>query len=169
MSVAGQSPDAEELCVGCGLCCNGVLYSRGTAQLHEVERLRATGLVIDQVADRSRFQQPCQHHHEGRCTIYPDRPSTCRTFRCALLQRLDGGDITLSEAIGAVAKAKRMVASVAALDPSLRLVANRTAFRREASSGAKSRDGQIAKQLLESTVLDVFLDRTFRTEPVVWK
>jgi len=166
MTTAAQPPDATELCISCGLCCNGVLYSRTKIESHEVSGLTA-GLRVDQAGDHFRFQQPCKHHCEGRCVIYSQRFTQCRTFQCALLKRFDAGEVALPEALKAVAEAKAMVARVAALDPGSALVVNRIARREEDFPRPGASDCPRTRLWLESLALELFLDRTFRNKPVV--
>ena len=62
---ADSLPDATDLCVSCGLCCNGVLYSNIKVQPDEVERLEASGHPVEQVGERLQFHPPCHHHRKG--------------------------------------------------------------------------------------------------------
>ena len=164
---ANDPPDATDLCVSCGLCCNGVLYSNIKVQPDEVERLEAAGHPVEQVGERLQFHPPCHHHQEGRCTIYATRFMKCRTFRCALLKRFDTGQLPLTDALAAVDQAKKMVARIAALAPDLTLLSNRVAFRQVEPPKPASLDAARAKIWVESMALDMFLDRTFRNRPVV--
>jgi hypothetical protein len=52
----------------------------------------------------ARFEQPCRAF-DLHCTIYDDRPSLCRSYRCALLQKVDAGDVDDSDARALVATA----------------------------------------------------------------
>ena len=162
MTTDDQSPDAATLCVSCGLCCKGVLYSNAKAQPDEVGRIAGAGLVVEQLGERLQFRLPCHHNVEGRCAIYEDRFSRCRSFRCALLKRVDSGEVALPQALELVAKAKAMVAGVAALDPESALVTRRVEVRRAGAAPEPA----AARLWLESLALDMFLDRTFRNKPL---
>ena len=52
----------------------------------------------------ARFEQPCRGF-DSKCTIYDDRPSLCRSYRCALLRKVDSGEVSDGEARALVAAA----------------------------------------------------------------
>jgi uncharacterized protein len=158
--------DASALCVSCGLCCNGVLFTNARAQPEEVPRLRDLGLEVDAVGERLQFRLPCPHHHEGHCGIYDDRFLKCRTFRCALLKRLDSGEATLAEAQATVGRAKAMLARVTALDPAAAEVRVRAA-QRASPPPAGEEGARRSRLLIESLALDLFFDRKFRNRKAV--
>ena len=69
----------SELCLSCGLCCDGSLF-----QLVKLEPGEAqSGLRL--VPAHDAFAQPCGCLTGTRCDIYDDRPAACRRFRCRLL------------------------------------------------------------------------------------
>jgi hypothetical protein len=161
--------DASTLCVGCGLCCSGVLFSQARAEPDEVPRLKALGLEVEQGrGERLQFRLPCPHHDDGHCGIYADRFLKCRTFRCALLKRLDEGEVGLVEAQSTVRQAKAMLARVTELDPRAAQFRFRAVQRVEqapAETGeAAARRGRL---LIESLALDLFFDRRFRNRQAV--
>lgn len=160
--------EASTLCVGCGMCCDGVLFTNARAEPDELPRLRALGLEVEQVRERTQFRLPCPHHHEGHCGIYSDRFLKCRTFRCALLKRLDSGETTLSEAQATVAQAKAMLARVTALDPAAGQFRERVRQRSEPAPGGGS-DDEVRRRrvLIESLALDLFFDRKFRNRKAI--
>lgn len=161
------TPGASDLCVNCGLCCNGVLYSTVEVEPEEVTRLKAAGHAVDQIGKRLQFHQPCHHNDDGRCIIYATRYITCRTFRCALLKRFDAGEVELSKALEAVAQAKAIVVRVATMDPQSVLVTTRVARRQVGAPNQESGNFEAIKLWLESLALDLYLDRTFRNKPVL--
>lgn len=167
---AGSGPlsDASALCVGCGMCCNGVLFTNARAEPDEVPRIRALGMEVEQVrGDRLQFRLPCPHHDDGHCGIYGERFLKCRTFRCALLKRLDSGEASLGEAQATVAQAKAMLARVTALDPAAGQFRTRLERR---SAPLPEQGGDLAlrgRLTIESLALDLFLDRKFRNRKAI--
>ncbi len=161
------TPDASDLCVNCGLCCNGVLYSTVQVEPEEVTRLEVAGHAVDQIGKHLQYHQPCHHNDHGRCTIYATRYLTCRTFRCALLKRFDAGEVDLSKALEAVAQAKAIVVRVATIDSQSVLLETRVARRQVGTLKQESGSSEAIKLWLESLALDLFLDRTFRNKPVL--
>jgi Putative zinc- or iron-chelating domain len=106
--------EASQMCVSCGFCCDGTLFNRvGVPDDGERERVRRYGLEIRPTrGDGYSFRQPCTMHVDGACTIYEDRPRTCRTFRCSLLRRMDAGDVSIERAGSIVASAKGLARDV---------------------------------------------------------
>jgi Fe-S-cluster containining protein len=171
MSAESSEPmsDASTLCVGCGMCCNGVLFTNARAEPDEVPRLRAHGLEVEQVrGERIQFRLPCPHHHDGHCGIYSDRFVKCRTFRCALLKRLDSGETNLAEAQATVAQARTMLARVTDLDPAWAQFRMRDEQR---AAPAPAEEGEAAARhrrlTIEALALDLFFDRKFRNRKAV--
>lgn len=83
---------AQQLCLACGLCCDGTMFHHVSIESDEVEPLRRFGLPI--ASDEVRMPQPCTAHVNGRCEAYTVRPKACVSFRCRLLTRLESGEIT---------------------------------------------------------------------------
>ena len=161
-------PDSSALCLSCGFCCNGVLFSGVRTEPGELARLRIPGLEVEREGEKLRFRQPCPYHRDGRCGVYSERFAKCRTFRCALLRRLEAGEATSAEAEATVAQAKTMLARVTALDPdsaefSVRARQRATALPGEEDASAESR----RRLLVESLALDLFFDRKFRNRKAV--
>ena len=87
----------ENLCLSCGLCCNGVIF--GNVQLQPLDnpaRLQSLGLPLTARADRAalKFPQPCAAHDGCRCRIYAERPIYCREFDCLLLKNVQASRLS---------------------------------------------------------------------------
>ena len=75
--------DAAELCRACGLCCDGTMFSH--ASFSEDEHVGTeTRRHLRMLTDR-KFAQLCSAHSWNGCVVYDRRPTSCRSFRCALL------------------------------------------------------------------------------------
>ena len=159
-----QNDESSTLCVSCGLCCSGVLFADAKATADETGRIRGFGLETFRTdAGADRFRLPCHHLSGGACTIYAERFSTCRKFKCALLKRLEAGETGLGEAQAKVARAKALLAPVAAARPELTGIVARRALRRAGIDGVPAEERAAAgRLLLDTLVLDRFLDATFR-------
>ncbi|MHB8875500.1 MAG: YkgJ family cysteine cluster protein [Myxococcaceae bacterium] len=107
---ANETPLAT-LCRGCGLCCDGSLFSHVGLEPEDLERLRALGIPT---ATRSTgsvvLPQRCSALKGYDCQIYPDRPASCRAYKCMLATALLEKEVTLEEAQAEVAKAHRLIA-----------------------------------------------------------
>lgn len=86
---------SEQLCPGCGLCCNGVIFANLALQPGDSSaRLRSLGLPVRNSHSALRpphLTQPCAAFDGCRCRVYADRPKYCRQFECVLLKRVKAG------------------------------------------------------------------------------
>ena len=157
---------ADSPCVGCGLCCDGTLFSRAKVRLGEQKRLSALGFSFFPQGDADWFSQPCVAATEGRCAIYAARPHTCRAYSCALLDKVDAGGVPPIEARATIARAFVLIERAAAHHPEARNHASRKELRAALAAkllGAPASERQaIANRLLAIIALDTFLDTHFR-------
>jgi hypothetical protein len=93
---------AMTLCLACGFCCNGTLHIHTALLPEEAAPAAALGLRVTAVGNQPAFQQPCAKFQAGRCAIYDQRPQVCRGYACALLKRMQAGEITLEQALRVV-------------------------------------------------------------------
>lgn len=99
----------QEVCVGCGFCCDGTLFLQAGLRKGEkgglpdkIERNVVSGKEGDY------FVLPCGYF-DGKCTIYASkRAVVCSAYRCQLLNNMAESKITLSEARETVLKARRL-------------------------------------------------------------
>ncbi|MBX3738080.1 MAG: YkgJ family cysteine cluster protein [Candidatus Didemnitutus sp.] len=103
----------EQLCLACGLCCDGTLFDG--VQLEpgdDAARLRARGLPVAFSRGRKpvgRFPQPCAALCADRtCRLYRERPGQCRSFECKLYKQTRAGEVELAPALRLVAKTRRL-------------------------------------------------------------
>jgi hypothetical protein len=109
-----QGDEAESLCMACGLCCTGHLFSWAQIKKSERNRLQQLGLTLIQPIERQHgFTQPCPMWN-GECAIYGSKtyPSGCRAFNCRLLRELLNEDISLSKALKIVKRTKEKIGIV---------------------------------------------------------
>jgi uncharacterized protein len=103
----------DQLCINCGLCCNGVLFAdvklrRGD----DARRLAGRGLALEKKGTLQAFAQPCACYDGKFCRIYAERPVRCRTFECGLLKRVSAGELRAAAALNKIARARRLRADV---------------------------------------------------------
>lgn len=101
--------DAMTLCLACGFCCNGTLHIHTALLPEETETAAGLGLRVAAVGERPAFQQPCAKFQAGQCAIYDQRPQVCRGYACALLKRMQAGEITLAQALRVVGIAHKQL------------------------------------------------------------
>jgi Fe-S-cluster containining protein len=77
------------LCRSCGLCCDGSLFGCVTLEPDELRDARKNRLKVLQRGKG--FEQPCSALStldDGcACSVYSDRPRSCRAFTCRLYDR----------------------------------------------------------------------------------
>jgi Putative zinc- or iron-chelating domain len=102
LQCAGKLKMPEEkrhFCQDCGLCCDGTMYHSVLLQEEDNKaKLTGHGIPLLQISQSSGFEQPCPASHACSCTIYQDRPTVCREYRCALLKSVDDGHISADTA-----------------------------------------------------------------------
>ncbi len=103
---------AGQLCVACGMCCDGTLFDLVKLEGDDdARKLKALGLPVKASRGRvpiERFPQPCAAlGPDRRCRVYADRPWQCRVFECGVLKDLKAGRIGAAAALRQVTRARR--------------------------------------------------------------
>ncbi len=103
---------AEQLCVACGLCCDGTLFDLVKLEASDDgAKLKALGLPVKVsrgAAPVPRFAQPCAALCQDRtCRLYADRPWQCRVFECGVFKDAKAGRTTFAAALRLVTQARR--------------------------------------------------------------
>lgn len=109
-----ESRDLEltALCQSCGLCCDGSLFGRVRLESSEVDSARRRRLLV--VANGKSFEEPCtalvkrDAHH--LCSIYAERPESCRRFVCELYAGHVREPASLDDRMAVVRRAKALLA-----------------------------------------------------------
>jgi len=169
---ADRSTDSpsQSLCLTCGLCCDGTLFS--TVQLKpddEITLLRAVGINITD----GHLKQPCAAYKNCTCIVYANRPQGCRTFQCQFLKRFERNDISYATALKIINKVVSLKDEVKALalaaSTNMQSKEDVTLLMKrwwgESSIGATKQN--YADVFLKFGALQVYLDRFFRAKPAV--
>ena len=90
----------QELCLACGMCCDGTLFIWAPlAAEDEGGALEGFAVGDEPRKGGAHFDLPSSHLDGRRCTLYQAwRPRVCHTFRCKLLRAFEAGEIDLLEA-----------------------------------------------------------------------
>ncbi len=99
----------SELCMSCGLCCEGtLLFIRVALETEEAKSLSQLGQIPYQKKGNHDFLlcSPCPNFNDSKCSFYAQRPRICRGYRCKLLKGYLQGTISFGESIELVRKAK---------------------------------------------------------------
>ena len=124
----GSKP--EDICLACGLCCDGVIFADVKLQpgdspapfaaLQSDPSPAETSSSEHRLVPRSgarasfvvakcetRIRQPCVAFDGCRCRIYSQRPKHCRDFECLLLSSVRAGRTEKSAALEIIRTARR--------------------------------------------------------------
>lgn len=108
-----MASDASDLCLRCGICCDGTLFTRVPLTANDVVPEEALRVVRTETGARY-LPQPCAGLDGTRCTVYGVRPLACRRFECLLVIALKEGEVSLDDATGVVKRAQEKRATKAA-------------------------------------------------------
>lgn len=107
----------SELCLACGLCCDGSLFKHVRVTAAEREQLVPLGIAVAAKRGADFMALPCGKLDGRACTIYGARPGGCRRFVCAIGRRLEQKEAAGDEALRVVRELQARVARLAALWP----------------------------------------------------
>jgi Fe-S-cluster containining protein len=83
----------------------------------ELERAARLRLPLYESPLRLAFRLPCPRLEDRRCTVYAERPRTCATYRCAVLQAYGRGEIDEPTALSRIERVREQTSVVAAHAP----------------------------------------------------
>lgn len=100
--------EGQKLCVSCSMCCSGIMF--GNLYITEEERERLGPRAEYYYKDKQLcLRLGCKLiGSNGVCQAFETRPSGCGEYRCALLKKLNQGEIDLESAIAVTKEAKRL-------------------------------------------------------------
>ena len=89
--------DSSNICLSCGLCCDGTLIGFVQLGYEELPELRKI-MEIEDENGKGFFLQPCDNFCDG-CNIYSKRPKQCANFKCGLLKSIEQKELKVDSAI----------------------------------------------------------------------
>lgn len=101
---------SQNICLACGLCCDGTLIGFVELDREEIPELKKIKHVEEANGDGF-FLQPCDQFCDG-CTIYNERPKQCAQFECGLLQSVAHKEIPFEKAEIIVQEVKQQRAAI---------------------------------------------------------
>ena len=101
--------NSSALCTTCALCCSGALHANTIVRPRDVEAVTRLGLTVVTLPDGDlAFAQPCTLlKQQTLCSAFPNHPPTCRSYKCALLEKYERGDVSLDKALLLVRRARQ--------------------------------------------------------------
>lgn len=151
-----------DICIDCGLCCNGALFGHFEVTEKEVGALNRAQVRVVEREGRITGCQPCAALTRQGCSIYQQRPAVCATYRCDLLVRLESGAVSTADALRTVAEAVRLQSALQ-LEMAQLGKSGRTQMRERVASA----DGraEFAPILIKQAALEVLFRRAFGRSP----
>ncbi|MEP5938890.1 MAG: YkgJ family cysteine cluster protein [Erythrobacter sp.] len=109
--MSSSTPNISELCVSCGLCCSGAVFSHAKLSEADKDVLAQSGVSAgDGTYTEDRLHLPCRLLQGTACSIYDrGRPQVCGEYLCKLARELDAGEISLAEAKQVTTKARELL------------------------------------------------------------
>ncbi len=88
--------DEENICLACGICCDGTLIGFVEVEAAEFSRLKGI-LEVEESNQIGFFLHPCEKFCE-KCTIYDQRPKQCGLFECKILKSYEQNEMDFTSA-----------------------------------------------------------------------
>ena len=112
-AIVGSPLAEQEICVNCGLCCDGTLFSNADVVSGEKSNLpEKIEQRYSKEDDYESFRLPCPYFC-GQCTIYDKKkPIVCSAYRCQLLKDVSSGKVTQADALKTVANTLKFRAEI---------------------------------------------------------
>jgi len=111
---------SENLCIACGLCCSGHLFTHANVGDDEIPAAESLELPLDKFKESGNrhFYLPCPRF-TGKCSVYDDprKPRICTIYKCDLLKALEAQKVTLEQALIEVQETKGMIEAIHAILP----------------------------------------------------
>jgi hypothetical protein len=97
--VSAVARNGSDLCLQCGMCCDGTLFLHAPITPGEQRLVRMRRLAPDSDKVLDTFDLPCPAFLDGCCSLYRvERPHVCGAYRCRPLMEYEDGDTSLEEA-----------------------------------------------------------------------
>lgn len=152
----------EQLCLQCGLCCDGTLFRDVELQPgDDAGHLRALGLPVRAGSSGAgKFPQPCAALcADLRCRVYADRPTRCREFECALFKSVAAGGMEQVAALKVIRQTRQQAEQVRRLLRELGETGERVSLSRRFRKVKRHFDaGAVPAGLDRETAYDLFAE-----------
>ncbi|CAB4862561.1 unannotated protein [freshwater metagenome] len=108
--VARAARRAEDVCLQCGMCCDGTLFPGATIDEAEISHVTSLSLTVRRrPTGEVEFEQPCPAFVGGCCSVYEHRPSVCHKYSCRLLPEYTSGRMGLDDCLDIVETMRGLV------------------------------------------------------------
>jgi uncharacterized protein len=97
--------NSSNICLSCGLCCDGTLIGFVEVENEEIPALKEL-MDVEDINGKGVFLQPCNKYCDG-CTIYAQRPKQCTSFKCGLLKSVEQKELDFDLAVETINMVKQ--------------------------------------------------------------
>lgn len=162
----------QEICIKCGICCDGTLFNNAVLKKGEKEFLPP--LIKKRyfkTETGEAFKLPCPYF-DKKCTIYDqEKPHVCSSFRCQLLKNLAKEKINKVDAVQVVKNAMDLRSEIFILYEAINKTKEPISFREilfdirkrtETNKLANIKDQQLELLLFKSNILEILLIKYFK-------
>lgn len=134
-----SSISEQEICITCGLCCDGTIFYNAVLEPGEKgnlpEKIEQQYFSKD---DKEYFRLPCLYF-DGKCTIYHSKKAVvCSAYRCQLLKDFADKKITRNEALDIIKNALKMREDIYQQYKTISGINNKTWFKQILSDIGKT-------------------------------
>ena len=98
--------DPTNICLSCGLCCDGTLIGFVQLESEELSSVRKL-MEIEETEENGMFFLPCNKLGCNGCNIYSQRPKACRNFECGVLKSVEKKELSFDKATEVIAVVKQ--------------------------------------------------------------
>ncbi len=102
--------DSLNICLPCGLCCDGTLIGYVQLERDEVPRLKEL-IDLEDENGHGFILQPCNKFDKA-CTIYSQRSKQCASFKCEFLKSVEQKELDFDLAIKIIKEVKQKVIAI---------------------------------------------------------
>ncbi len=102
--------DSSNICLSCGLCCDGTLIGFVKLDNEEIPAIKQV-MDIEDENGNGFFLQPCNNFCDG-CTIYDHRPKQCAKFKCGLLTSVEQKELDFNLAVDMIKVVKQKKSAI---------------------------------------------------------
>lgn len=82
------------------MCCDGTLFEGAVVADNEIDHVVSLSLTLKRRADGvMTFDQPCPAFAGGCCSVYEQRPGSCRAYNCKLVREYTSGRMSTDECL----------------------------------------------------------------------
>ncbi len=158
--ITAPAPNGSDLCLPCGLCCEGVLHGYALLAATEMAQAQRMGLQPETRDGGHLFPLPCPLYHGSGCPTYRDRPAVCHDHQCELLANYLAGEMGLAECLALAEQIHGMVRAIrgrlGAVDPAKRIWLQAEEYRQQRGGGdeeLRRTDAELARDLASLKML----------------